>query len=50
MNNEFEIFFQDLRPEIQKELLEFFKKRSPEELNWDVFPVTSVYRGEIEDK
>lgn len=47
--NEFEIFFADLRPDIQQDLLVFAGIQKPEEANWDIFPVTSVFKGEIDD-
>ena len=39
---EVEIYFDDLRKEKQKELLQAFGIKSPEDLNWDVFPVAIV--------
>lgn len=38
----FEIYFRDLSPEAQKELLAYKEVSSPEEMNWDVFPITIV--------
>jgi len=35
----FPIYFSDLIPETQKQLLKAFHIRSPETMNWDVFPI-----------
>lgn len=37
-----EIYFYDLCEEKQKELLELYEVESPEEMNWDVFPITTI--------
>lgn len=42
---EFEIYFRDLKPEVQKKLLEEVGVGTPEEMNWDVFPITTVVIG-----
>ena len=34
--------FSDLREEKQKELLEAFGIKSPEEANWDVVPIATI--------
>ena len=44
-NNEvktIEIYFADLTEQKQKELLNAVGEQSPEALNWDIYPVTSV--------
>ena len=37
-----EIFFDDLTEEKQKELLEAVGEQTPEDMNWDAFPITCV--------
>lgn len=37
-----EIYFADLSQKKQKELLEAAGVNSPEEMNWDAFPLTSI--------
>ena len=44
-----EIFFEDLKPKKQKELLEAFGINSPEEANWDVTPLAILIPPESED-
>jgi len=39
----FDIFFKDLNKDAQKELLELFKTTEENE-NWDVFPLTTIYK------
>lgn len=39
----FEIFFDDLKPEVQKELCKTFNT-TPEDENWDVIPLTTLVR------
>ena len=39
---EVEIYFYDLKPEAQKKLLKAYNVDSPEEMNWDVFPVFTI--------
>lgn len=41
-----EIYFNNLDKEAQNELLEAFDISSPVEMNWDMFPVTTI---EIDD-
>jgi hypothetical protein len=41
---EFPIMFEDLSPKAQEDLLAFQGVKSPSELNWDVFPVATIYR------
>lgn len=38
----FEIRFEDLTEDAQERILEAFGISSPKEMNWDVFPITSV--------
>ena len=45
----FDIWFDELSEEKQKDLLDFYGIENPKEMNWDVFPVTTVYRCEAED-
>lgn len=39
---EFEIYFNDLNEDAQKRILESFGIQNPKEMNWDIFPITSV--------
>ncbi len=39
----FDIYFKDLNEDAQKELLEMFKTTEENE-NWDVFPLTTIYK------
>lgn len=41
-----DIYFRDLKPEAQKNILDAFGIKSETEANWDVFPMTLV-EGEI---
>lgn len=45
---EIEIYFNDLTEEAQKQLLEVAGVKTPEEANWDIFPITSIIIGEEE--
>lgn len=49
---EFEIYFDDLTPEIQQRLLEAFGIESAEEMNWNdrIFPVATVVQDEEFDE
>lgn len=40
---EFEVYFDDLKEEAQKELLEKAGLTSPADANWDVYPITTIY-------
>ena len=40
--NEFEINFDDLKEEVQEELLRFMGISEPAEMNWDVFPIATI--------
>lgn len=44
-----EIYFRDLIEEAQKELLDANKISSPEEANWDVFPLTTLFFEEDDE-
>ena len=37
-----EIYFDNLAPQTQQELLDAFGIQTPEEMNWDIFPVTTI--------
>lgn len=41
---EIEIYFRDLSEEKQAELLKAYGVKSPEEMNWDVFPVAVIVK------
>lgn len=45
MNIEIEIYFDDLKPEAQKEFLDKLET-TPEDENWDVFPIAVFVREE----
>ena len=36
------IYFRDLNKETQEALLELYDVSRPEEMNWDVFPITTL--------
>ena len=40
---EIEIMFDDLKEDVQKQLLEAYGVQSPKDMNWDVVPVTTLY-------
>ncbi len=44
---EFEIYFRDLVPEVQQQLLEEFHTTEDDE-NWEVFPIAVIDREEDE--
>lgn len=46
---EFEIYFNDLTEEAQKELLMFMGISGSTEMNWDVFPITTITKEEDND-
>ena len=55
MNMEWDIYWSDLRPEIQQQILDAAGiNLSPEEfetnMNWDVFPMTSIIVGGEDDE
>jgi hypothetical protein len=43
----FDIYFKDLSETAQKEFLEFMGISNPEEGNYDTFPISTVYKGEL---
>ena len=47
---EFSIYFNDLKPEIQQQLLEFYGIKSPAELNLDVFELCVLTKEDEENK
>ena len=42
MENTFDIYFSDLTPAAQKELLRAARLKNPEDANWGIFPITTV--------
>ena len=42
MEKVIEIFFDDLKEDKQKEILEAFGVEKPEDMNWDVFPLAII--------
>lgn len=50
MNKTFELYFTDLTEEAQKEILEKAGVESPEDMNWDSFPITTIeFEGDDDD-
>ncbi len=49
MDKEFELYFTDLTEKAQQELLKKAGVKSPEEMNWDVFPITTLNFENNED-
>lgn len=50
MGEEFEIYFNDLKEDVQKDLLEFVGAETPEEMNWDgdIVPIAIYVRNDAE--
>ena len=46
---EFDIMFEDLKENIQQELLEFWKVTDASELNYDYIPICTLYTEDSED-
>lgn len=40
---EFDLMFSDLSEEAQQRLLDFYGVQSAADMNWDVFPITTLY-------
>ena len=38
----FELFFEDLNEAAQARILDAYGVESPEEMNWDIFPITEL--------
>ena len=50
MNRTFELYFTDLTEEAQEELLRKAGVESPEDMNWDSFPITTIeFEGDDDD-
>lgn len=49
MVKSFDIFFSSLVPETQKEVLKFLKLESPEDGNFDIFPLTEICLEDAEE-
>jgi hypothetical protein len=49
MENSFDIFFSDLVPKTQKEILKFVKLEKPEDGNFDVFPLTTISSRDVKE-
>ena len=49
MERTFDIMFDDLVPETQKEVLKFLNLKTPEAGNLDVFPLTVISQEDVED-
>ena len=46
-NDYIEIYFEDLNADAQQEILEYFKIATPEDMNWDVEPLTIISIGDL---
>jgi len=40
-----DIYFSDLNPDAQQEILALVKAETPEQMNWDIFPIAEVTLG-----
>jgi len=49
MVKSFDIFFGDLVPETQKEVLKSLSIKRPTDGNFDIFPLTTVCRKDVEE-
>ena len=49
MERTFDIMFDDLVPETQKEVLKFLNLKTPEAGNLDTFPLTTISQEDVED-
>lgn len=49
MKKSFDIYFGDLVPKTQKEILKFLKLEKPKDGNFDIFPLTTIYPEDIEE-
>ena len=47
---ELEIYFRDLVPETQAAVLELFGIKSPEDANWDSFPIFTLDVVEVDNQ
>ena len=45
---ELEVYFDDLNEEMQKKVLDFYGIEDPKDMNWDVFPITSIFKEDEE--
>ena len=41
-----DIYFNDLKKDVQQEVLEAAGVNAPKDMNWDVFPLTTIEVGE----
>lgn len=48
-NEIFEIYFEDLVPEVQAELLRFYNITDPGEMNWDAIPLAILTEESLGD-
>ncbi len=44
------IYFSDLNKDCQERLLKLKRIESPEEMNWDVFPLFEIPQGDYEEE
>jgi len=42
MDEEFELYFSDLTEEAQQEILKKAGVEKPEDMNWDIYPITVI--------
>lgn len=45
-----DIYLDDLTPEKQKEVCEFYGIENPKDENWNLFPLTSLWKDDGEDE
>lgn len=48
MDEEFEIFFKDLKEDVQKRILEFLGLECPEDGNYDTIPIATIPKPDPE--
>jgi len=47
MDNYYEIYFSDLNKQAQRKFLNFLGIKTPEEANYDTFPIAIIYKDNI---
>lgn len=45
----FEIYFCDLKPNVQQEILEAYNIADESEMNWDTFPLFTLFLSDLVD-
>ena len=46
----FEIYFSDLKEDIQKKLLDAVHAKTPADMNWDIYPIAVCEIKELDDE